>query len=72
MIDWNDPQIEFAERNPTRPVHEIEGELIRMISPDFHPQIWKLIEELKDSAWEGGVEEAMAWQEAFAKDPYAH
>lgn len=71
MIDWNN--LDFCEeRDPIRPIHEIEGDLIRMISRDLHPQIWNLIEELKDSAWGGGVEEAMSWQQAFEQEPYAN
>lgn len=68
MIDWNNAEITCSEFVKPRAIHEIEAELIRMISPEFHPQIWKLIEEIKDSAWESGVEEANAWQEAFKQD----
>lgn len=69
MIDWKNLELS-SERNPTRPIHEIEADLIRMIEPKFHQQIWTLIQEIKDSAWESGAEESMSWQEAF-KQPYA-
>lgn len=54
MLDTN---LIATERDPTRERHLIIGDLEKMVCPEFHPNIWELINELENTAWESGAEE---------------
>jgi hypothetical protein len=69
MIDWNNAEITCSEFAKPRAQHLIHADLMKIIGNDNHA--WSLISELENAAWECGVEEANAWQEAFKQDPYA-
>lgn len=60
-----------SERDETRSFHEIERDILLSYDDNEHPKLWRLLNELKDSAWESGAEEAMAWHEAFTQYPYS-
>lgn len=55
----------IAEREPTRELHLIRDDLAKMVSPDFHPRIWSLINELENAMWEAGASEG--WDMALAE-----
>jgi|GEM_PF-6675797 len=42
---------------PPRNRESVRYDLVGMISPEFHPVIWDLIDELEEGAWRGGFDE---------------
>ena len=42
---------------PPREAHIVRGELCKWIHPTDHPEVWELINELEQGAWEGGASE---------------
>lgn len=50
-------KFEAEAKVPPRDRESVRYDLLGMISPDFHPVIWSLIDELEDGAWRGGFDE---------------
>jgi hypothetical protein len=46
-----------AERATPRASHIVRGELCKLVHPTDHPEVWELINELENGAWEGGCSE---------------
>lgn len=59
------------ERDKPRKQHEIYADISEICNHSEYPTLWQLINELENSAWVSGLEEAMDWKEAFEQDPYA-